>query len=34
MIEGKFVSLSVEIKVAIIVATGFVLMVVGAIAQG
>jgi hypothetical protein len=34
MIEGKIVSLSIEIKVAIAVATGFVLMVVGAMAQG
>ena len=32
--EGKIVSLSVEMKVAIAVATGFVLMVVGAMAQG
>ena len=33
-IEGKIVSLSIETKVAIAVATGFVLMVVGAMAQG
>jgi len=32
--EGKIVSLSIEIKVAIAVASGFVLMVVGAMAQG
>ena len=34
IIEGKIVSLSIETKVAIAVATGFVLMVVGAMAQG
>jgi hypothetical protein len=34
MMEGKIVSLSIEIKVAIAVATGFALMVVGAMAQG
>jgi hypothetical protein len=34
IIEGKIVSLSIEIKVAIAVATGFVLMVVGAFGQG
>jgi hypothetical protein len=33
IIEGKIVSLSIETKVAIAVATGFVLMVVGAMAQ-
>jgi hypothetical protein len=33
-IERENVSLSVETKVAIAVATGFVLMVVGAMAQG
>jgi len=33
-IIGKIVSLSIETKVAIAVATGFVLMVVGAMAQG
>ena len=32
--KGKIVSLSIETKVAIAVATGFVLMVVGAMAQG
>jgi hypothetical protein len=32
--RGKIVSLSIEIKVAIAVATGFVLMLVGAMAQG
>jgi hypothetical protein len=32
--EGKIVSLSIEAKVAIAVATGFVVMVVGAMAQG
>ncbi len=32
--EGKIVSLSVETKVAIAIATGFLLMVVGAISQG
>jgi len=34
IIEEKLVSLSIETKVAIAVATGFVLMVVGAMAQG
>ena len=34
IIEEEIVSLSIEIKVAIAVATGFVLMVVGAMAQG
>jgi hypothetical protein len=34
IMEGKIVSLSIETKVAIAVATGFVLMVVGAMAQG
>jgi hypothetical protein len=34
IIEGKIMSLSIETKVAIAVATGFVLMVVGAMAQG
>ena len=33
MIEGKIMSLSIEIKVAIAVATGFALMLVGAMAQ-
>ena len=33
-IGGKLVSLSIETKVAIAVAIGFVLMVVGAMAQG
>jgi hypothetical protein len=34
IIGGKIVSLSIETKVAIAVATGFVLLVVGATAQG
>lgn len=34
IMEGKIVSLSIETKVVIAVATGFVLMVVGAMAQG
>jgi hypothetical protein len=34
IIEGRIMNLSVEAKVAIAVATGFVLMVVGAMAQG
>jgi hypothetical protein len=34
MIEGKIMSLSIETKVAIAVGTGFVLMVVGAMARG
>ena len=34
MIEGKIVNLSIETKVAIAVATSFVLLVVGAMAQG
>jgi hypothetical protein len=34
IMEGKIASLSFETKVAIAVATGFVLMVVGAMAQG
>ena len=32
--EGKIVSLSIETKVAIAVATGFALALVGAMAQG
>jgi hypothetical protein len=32
--EGKIVSLSIEIKVAIVVATSFILLIVGAMAQG
>ena len=34
IIEGKIMNLSVEAKVAIAVATGFALMLVGAMAQG
>jgi hypothetical protein len=34
IIEGKIMNLSVEAKVAIAVATGFVVLIVGAIAQG
>jgi hypothetical protein len=34
MIEGKMMNLSVETKVAIVVATSFVLLIVGAMAQG
>ena len=34
MTEGKMINLSIETKVAIAVATGFVLMLVGAMAQG
>jgi hypothetical protein len=34
MIEGKIMNLSVETKVAIVVATSFVLLIVGAMAQG
>jgi hypothetical protein len=34
IMEGKIVSLSIETKVAIAVATGFVVMIVGAMAQG
>jgi hypothetical protein len=34
IIEGKIMNLSVEAKVAIAVATGFVLLIVGAMAQG
>jgi len=33
-IEGKIMNLSVETKVAIVVATSFVLLIVGAMAQG
>jgi len=32
--EGKIMNLSVEAKVAIVVATSFVLLIVGAMAQG
>jgi len=34
MIEGKIMNSSVEMKVAIVVATSFILLVVGAMAQG
>jgi len=34
IIAGKIMSLSVEAKVAIAVATGFVVLIVGAMAQG
>ena len=34
MIEGKIMNLSVETKVAIAVATSFVVLIVGAMAQG
>jgi hypothetical protein len=34
IIEGKIMNLSVEAKVAIAVATGFVVLIVGAMAQG
>jgi hypothetical protein len=34
IIEGKIMNLSVETKVAIAVATGFVVLIVGAMAQG
>jgi hypothetical protein len=34
IIAGKIMSLSVEAKVAIAVATGFVMLIVGAMAQG
>ncbi len=34
IIEGKMMNLSVETKVAIVVATSFILLVVGAMAQG
>ena len=34
MTEGKIMNLSVEAKVAIAVATSFVLLIVGAMAQG
>jgi hypothetical protein len=34
IIEGKIMNLSVEAKVAIAVATGFVALIVGAMAQG
>jgi hypothetical protein len=34
IIEGKIMNLSVETKVAIVVATSFVLLIVGAMAQG
>ena len=34
IIAGKIMSLSVEAKVAIAVTTGFVLLIVGAMAQG
>jgi hypothetical protein len=34
IIEGKMMNLSVETKVAIAVATSFILLVVGAMAQG
>ncbi len=34
MIEGKIMNLSVEAKVAIVVATSFILLIVGAMAQG
>ena len=33
-IEGKIVSLSIEIKMAIAVATGFVMLIMDAMAQG
>jgi hypothetical protein len=33
-IEGEIVSLSIEIKMAIAVATGFVMLIMGAMAQG
>ena len=32
--EGKIVGLSIETKVAIVVATSFLLLIVGAMAQG
>jgi len=34
VMEGKIMELSIETKVAIAVATGFVVLVVGAMAQG
>ena len=34
IVEGKIMNLSVETKVAIAVATSFILLIVGAIAQG
>jgi hypothetical protein len=34
VMEGKIMELSIEMKVAIAVATGFVVLVVGAMAQG
>ena len=34
IIEGRIMNLSVEAKVAIAVATGFVVVIVGAMAQG
>ena len=34
IIAGKMMNLSVEAKVAIAVATGFVMLIVGAMAQG
>jgi hypothetical protein len=34
IMEGKIVSLSIETKVAIVVATSFILLIVGAMAQG
>jgi hypothetical protein len=34
IIEGKIMNLSVEAKVAIVVATSFILLIVGAMAQG
>jgi hypothetical protein len=34
MIQGKIMNLSVETKVAIVVATSFALLIVGAMAQG
>ena len=34
IIEGKIMNLSIETKVAIAVATGFVVLIVGAMAQG
>ena len=34
IIAGKIMSLSVEVKVAIAVATGLVVLIVGAMAQG
>jgi hypothetical protein len=34
MTEGKMINLSIETKVAIAVATGFLMLIVGAMAQG